>query len=275
MVFRKPASSIIAVVAMFFSSMCFAQVSLTEGGASGSWYNPSRDGEGIFLEIVRTSGVPRITVAWFTYDPHGFQMHLTGAADLVDNPTSITIPVQVTNGPKFGAAYDPNDLNRNTWGTITLAFDTCSTGVLAYLPSSPDFDNGGITLTRLTNLEQVRCTEPPPVTGPTSQRWSGPGVCFNVSADGRTLTSEGSTCNNGRAFDSDIDSVNSVTGVACDAEVQCQGVIAIVDGSFSCTSSGEIAVGTFTSNTSASGAAQEAELSGVCLGQWTAAPDNP
>jgi hypothetical protein len=52
--FRMSISSTIAVVAMFFSSMCFAQVSLTEGGASGSWWNPTRDGEGIFVEIART-----------------------------------------------------------------------------------------------------------------------------------------------------------------------------------------------------------------------------
>jgi hypothetical protein len=273
--FKKSISSAIAVIAVLVSSTCFAQVNLPEGGASGHWYNPARDGEGIFVEIIQAGSGSSITVGWYTYDLDGFQMWLTGTVALEANSTSATIPVVVTNGPNFGTAYDPTDLAKTTWGTLTLVFDSCSTGLLSYLPSSPDFGTGAITLTRLTNLEQVRCTEPPPVTGPTSQRWSGPGVCFNVSADGRTLTSDGSTCDNGRAFDSDIDSVNSVNGDPCDAEVQCQGVIAIVDGSFSCTSTGEIAFGTFTSNTSASGAAQEAETVGVCLGEWTATPDNP
>ena len=91
---RKSISSTIAVIVMF-SSMCFAQVSLTEGGASGSWFNLARDGEGIFVEIVQTNNVPRISVAWFTYDLQGFQMYLTGAGDLTSDQTTVTISVQV------------------------------------------------------------------------------------------------------------------------------------------------------------------------------------
>ena len=278
MEFSKSISSTIAVIVMFFSSMCFAQVSLTEGGASGSWYNPARDGEGIFVEIVRTNGVPRISVAWFTYDLDGFQMHLTGAGDLTINQTTVTISVQVTNGPEFGDAYNPLDLNKQDWGTITLAFDTCGSGVLSYASIIEGYGTGGIDLTRLTNLEQVRCTEPPPPSGSgiAPGRWQGPQVCFYVAPDGRTLTSEGSTCDEGNAFDSDIDSMLE-NGSPCDAEVECRGVIAIVDGSFSCTGNsdkGQITVGSFWNPTNATGTAQETELPGVCTAKWNAVPDN-
>jgi hypothetical protein len=277
--FRKSISSAIAIIAVLVSSMCIAQVSLTDGGTSGSWYNPARDGEGIFVEIVQAGDGSRISVAWFTYDPDGFQLWLSGAADLVGNPTSVSIPVQVTNGPKFGTDYDPNDLNRNTWGTVTLAFNTCSTGLLSYASSSPDFGSGGINLTRLTTLEQVRCTEPPPPSGTGIQpgRWQGPQVCFFVAPDGRTLTSEGSTCDEGNAFDSDIDSTLE-NGLPCDAEVECRGVIAIVDGQFSCTGNSDkkqIAVGSFWNPTNAAGTAQETELPGVCTAQWKALPQDP
>jgi len=202
-------------------------------------------------------------------------MWLTGVLVLDGDPASVTIPVVVTNGPKFGQDYNPADLNKSTWGTITLTYPDCDSAVLSYA-SSVGFGSGAINLVRLTNLTQVRCTDPgtpPPGTGITPGRWSGPQVCFNVSADGRTLTSEGSLCDSGRAFDSDIDTVRE-DGTPCDAEVQCQGVIAIVDGSFSCTSSGEIAVGTFLNPTSAAGTAQESESSGVCTAEWTATPDN-
>jgi hypothetical protein len=272
--FRKSISSAIAIIAVLVSSMCIAQVSLTDGGTSGSWYNPARDGEGIFVEIVQAGDGSRISVAWFTYDPDGFQMWLSGAADLVGNPTSVSIPVQVTNGPKFGTAYDPNDLNRDTWGTVTLAFNTCSTGLLSYASSSPDFGSGGINLTRLTTLEQVRCTEPPPVTGLTPGRWTGSGVCFYVSQDGRSLTSEGSICSSGRSVDTDIEAQRDENGAICDVEVETRDTIVIIDGSFAYSRGGESITGTFTSPTSATGVAQEVESS-TCTGQWTVSPDNP
>ena len=203
-------------------------------------------------------------------------MWLVGNVIIQADQTSVTIPVKVTNGPKFGPDYDPADKMQTIWGTLTLVFDSCSTGLLAYESSVAGFGSGGIELTRLTSLTQVRCTEPPPPSGSgiTPGRWSGPQVCFNVSADGRTLTSQGSFCDSNRSFDADIDSVTE-GGNPCDAEVECQGVIAIVDGSFSCTDSGAIAVGTFTSPTTASGVAQESESSGVCTANWTATPDNP
>jgi hypothetical protein len=274
--FRKSVSATFAVLTLLVSSVCFAQVSLIEGGVSGQWYQPTRDGEGLFVEIVDVGGVQKISVAWFTYNSDGFQMWLVGLADIQGDQTVVTIPVVVTNGPKFGPDYDPAAMNRNPWGTITLTFDTCSSGLLSYA-STIGFGTGSIDLVRLTSLTQVRCTEPPPSgTGITPGRWQGPQVCFFVAPDGRTLTSEGSTCDEGNAFDSDIDSMLE-SGGPCDAEVECRGVIAIVDGSFSCTGNdakGQIAVGSFWNPTNAAGTAQETELPGVCTAQWKATPDN-
>lgn len=275
--FRKSISSIIAAIAILGSSMCFAQTSFTDGGLSGSWYNPGRDGEGIFLEVVRLSSGQRLSVAWFTYDNNGFQMWLTGAADIEGEPTSVTIPVTVTNGAKFGPAFNPEDVNRANWGTLTLTFNNCSQGLLSYA-SSAGFGTGAIELTRLTNLEQVQCNDPPPPsgTGITPGKWTGVGMCFYVSADGRTLTSEGSICDSGRAFDSDINSTDQ-NGSLCDAEVECDGVIAIVDNGFSCTNKEgrEIAVGSFINGSSAAGVAQETENTSVCTANWSATPDSP
>lgn len=44
-----------------------ANLLLAEGGATGSWFNPDRNGEGIFLEIVESGDNGRaISVAWYT-----------------------------------------------------------------------------------------------------------------------------------------------------------------------------------------------------------------
>ena len=274
---KKTITTTIALIALLVSSVSFAQVSFTDGGLSGQWWNPSRDGEGLFVEIIRSNAGSQISVAWFTYDEQGFQMWLTGIAALEGDPTSVTIPVTRTNGPKFGPDYNPGDLNRATWGTITLAFQNCSSGLLSYA-SSVGFGSGAIELTRISSLVQVQCIDPPPPsgTGITPGRWTGPGVCFNVSDDGRTVTSSQSLCDSSRAFDSDINSVDQ-NGSSCDAEVECDGVFAIIDNGFTCTNKEgrEIAVGSFVNGNSAAGAAQETENTSICTAQWTATPDNP
>jgi len=265
--------SAFAVSLLFVSSLCFAQASFTEGGLSGQWYNPSRDGEGLFVEIVDTANGQQISVAWFTYDLNGFQMWLVGNVVLEGNPTSVTIPVVVTNGPKFGQDYDMADLNRVSWGTLTLAFPDCNSGVLSYASSAAGFGSGAINLTRLTNLTQVRCTDaPPPVAGLTPGRWIGSGVCLFVAQDGRSLTAKNSTCDSGRSVDTDIENLVDDQGGLCDVEVETRATIAIVDGSFSFSANGESIVGTFTSETSANGMAQEVE-STTCTGPWTVSPD--
>jgi hypothetical protein len=261
------------LVMLPFSSMCFADLDLSDGGASGQWYNPSRDGEGIFVEIIDSDGGQKISVAWFTYDENGNQMWLVGLADLQDDQTAVTIPVVVTSGPKFGPDYDPAAMNRTPWGTLSLNFSTCSAGILSYA-SSVGFGSGAINLIRLTSLTQVRCDDPPPVTGLTPGRWTGSGVCFYVSQDGRSLTSEGSLCSSGRSVNTDIENQIDDQGGNCDVEVETRDTIAIVDGSFAYSRNGESIVGTFTSATSATGVAQEVE-STTCTGNWTVSPDNP
>jgi hypothetical protein len=261
------------LVVLFFSSLCVADVNLSNGGVSGQWYNPSRDGEGLFVEIVEGSTNQQFAVSWFTYDENGNQMWLVGNVVIEGDLTSVVVPVVVTNGPMFGPDYDPAALNRTSWGTLTLAFPSCSTGLLSYA-SSVGFGSGAINLTRLTSLTQVRCDEPPPVTGLTPGRWTGSGVCFYVSQDGRSLTSEGSICGSGRSVDTDIEAQMDENGSLCDVEVETRDTIAIIDGSFAYSQGGESIIGTFTSSTSARGVAQEVE-STTCTGEWVVSPDNP
>jgi hypothetical protein len=273
MIRNKLLLTALLLVMLPFSSLCFADLDLSDGGASGQWYNASRDGEGLFVEIVDSEAIQKISVAWFTYDENGNQMWLVGLADLQDDQTAVTIPVVVTSGPKFGPDYDPAAMNRTPWGTLSLNFSTCSAGILSYA-SSVGFGSGAINLIRLTSLTQVRCDEPPPVTGLTPGRWTGSGVCFYVSQDGRSLTSEGSICSSGRSVDTDIEAQRDENGAICDVEVETRDTIVIIDGSFAYSRGGESIVGTFTSPTSATGVAQEVE-STTCTGNWTVSPDNP
>ncbi|HXD83052.1 MAG TPA: hypothetical protein VN599_01345, partial [Rudaea sp.] len=62
----------------------------------------------------------------------------------------------ITNGPKFGAAYDKAALQQEDWGSLTLTLD-CNGGTAHYASKQAAFGSGDLTLTRLTHLQQPAC----------------------------------------------------------------------------------------------------------------------
>jgi hypothetical protein len=181
------------------------------------------------------------------------------------------------NGPVWGPGYDPGDLNTVPFGTITVNFPTCDTALFS-INTEGALQSGSYSLIRITSVAGVGCQEPPdPPTGLPSGRWSGPGVCFTVSADGKNIVGgEGSSCDAQTAFDSDLEGITNQEGRECNVNVSCEGVWPIVDGTFTCVNElGEMAIGTFNSATSAAGFAFEDDGGQLeyCRASWTASPD--
>jgi hypothetical protein len=126
------------VIVCFLVPMCFAPLqALTETsedfqigtGVSGSWYTPSRSGEGFFVQALDEH---RVVVYWFTYSAHSAtQAWLVGNGTLSAN--SIHIPVlYITSGPVFGEDFNPDDLSLEPWGELSIRFDSCDTAELSY-----------------------------------------------------------------------------------------------------------------------------------------------
>lgn len=91
------------------------------GGYSGSWwFGPTHDGEGLLIELIEIKGTIYIVVYWFTYDQTGEQMWLVGVAEYAFGPT--IIPMERLTGPVFGPGFDPDDVDREAIGTITIEF---------------------------------------------------------------------------------------------------------------------------------------------------------
>src|SRR5690606_40152511 len=89
-----------------------------EGGISGSWYDPSRSGEGFLVELL----TPDLGVAhWFTYTPQGKQFWVGGVGQVIDG-TLYLKDSAYTSGPTFGPDYDAASLQYSTWGDIALTF---------------------------------------------------------------------------------------------------------------------------------------------------------
>lgn len=125
---------------------------LVDAGISGSWYDPSHDGEGFLVEILDEDSA---LVYWFTYKKNGNQRWFVGVGSIVDDQIIVEQLVE-TSGPMFGANYDPDDLTSEIAGSVTLRFDTCDDGIAEYEIYG---ESGELNIQRLTRLHTVVCAE--------------------------------------------------------------------------------------------------------------------
>ena len=122
-------------------------------GITGSWFDRARDGEGFNIEIVGSTLDPQFLAYFYTYDDSENQMWLTGVAP-ASGGTAI-VPMTVTSGTVFGPGFDPDDVVRDDWGTITFTFSSCNAGTAEY--TSTNFGSGTFNIERLTSVSGVAC----------------------------------------------------------------------------------------------------------------------
>lgn len=135
------------------------------GQQSGSWFDPGHSGEGFSLQW-QTNGSAVVT--WFTYDPDGRPYWMIGvgekSGDVLVFPELIA-----TRGARFGAEFDPNDVERFPWGRLQMDLG-CASGSADYESLLPEFGSGSFELTRLTVLRGLDCTVSPPP-DPSQANW--------------------------------------------------------------------------------------------------------
>jgi len=261
---------------LFFSCNVMANLVLSEGGPSGQWFNPERNGEGFFVEIISGS-TQQFSVAMYTFDAVGNPLWLVGNVAIEPDDEIVDVEVFQFDGPAWGPDFDPDDLNMTAFGKITATFPTCDTALFS-VQTNGSLPSVDYSLVRLSNVEQVDCREPPepPPTGLTAGTWTGAGVCFTVSPDGTSLIGGNlSDCDAQATFDSNLDGISN-EGRNCKVTASCEGTPPIEDGKFTCVNElGEMAIGTFDSPTSASGWAFEGEggVGEFCSAPWTASPN--
>lgn len=159
----------------------------------GAWRDPAHSGEGWIVEVLPDDTA---VVYWFTYPPSGgsgTQAWIQGVGRVAGDTLEITESVRV-RGPAFGAGFNPQDLQREPWGTWTMRFTDCKHGTLLY-DGPPGFGDGEFTIERLSRLQGSECTEAAPHdpagTG-FSGSWldpetSGQGITLEILADGLAL----------------------------------------------------------------------------------------
>lgn len=124
------------------------------GRYTGSYFNLARQGEGIFVEIIREDDGSRgLLISFFTFR-EGEQMWLVGSVDIGENQRRVEVPVVRARGTGFGANFSPADVETENWGTLTLRFRSCSSVVMNY----DGIDGAGqLLMSRLTTIDGYDC----------------------------------------------------------------------------------------------------------------------
>ncbi len=122
-------------------------------GFTGSWYDPSQSGHGLFVEVLPNNG---FLAFWFSFNPVGSeQSWFGGVGTYSDNTATITDAYQTTGG-RWIPNFDPRRIVNNRWGTLTFTFTDCNHGKVDF-DSVLGYGSGSMNLTRLTTPAGLTC----------------------------------------------------------------------------------------------------------------------
>jgi hypothetical protein len=123
-------------------------------GFTGAWYDPNQSGHGLFVEILSDN---RFYATWFAFNPAGTeQVWFTGVGTYSGNTATIPAMEQPTGG-RWIPNFDPKQVVRNAWGTLSFVFTDCNHGTVDF-NSVAGYGTGSMNLTRLTQPAGLNCS---------------------------------------------------------------------------------------------------------------------
>jgi hypothetical protein len=274
----------VCVSLLFLAGNAMADLIIAEGKPTGQWFNPDRDGEGFYVEVIDSGETAQLGIAMYSYDAEGRQLWIVGNAPVGAGATAVTVPVVQIDGPVWGSGYDPDDRNTTDFGTITARFTSCNSALFQVRPNV-ELQDLEYPAVRLTNVVGIECVdESPAPAGITAGEWEGEdgSACLYVAEDGKSLTTVGSTCVNGLSMWLDIvgikvtlDGEIDPAGCKVDASCKTDSTIDPETGFFQCVTELGLIEGWFNSATYGWGHATQTiggGLGNACVTEWEAAP---
>jgi len=162
---------------------------LNQHGLTGSWYEAATSGQGVEIEVFpnSSSGTGSIFVSWFTYDTviggAERQRWYTAQGPVGTGGDHTALAIYRNTGGNFNA---PPVTTAQQVGGALLAFDTCSSGELAYSFDDGTGRSGHLSLTRLT--QNVTCTTT--TARPTNADFALSGNWYDPATSGQGLSVE-------------------------------------------------------------------------------------
>ena len=115
--------------------------------------SPCQSGHGLVIEILPDN---RFYATWFAFNPLGTQQSwFTGVGTYSGNTATITV-VDMPAGGRWIPNFDPRQVVRNAWGTLTFTFTDCNHGTVNF-NSMMGYGTGSMNLTRLTLPAGLTC----------------------------------------------------------------------------------------------------------------------
>jgi hypothetical protein len=122
------------------------------GLLSGSWYDPTHNGEGYNVEVLVDG---RAIVYWFSYDPDGNRRWFFGVGEYIEGKL-VFDNMLTSKGGIFGPEFDPATVEFPAWGSLVLDID-CHGGTATYESTEEGFGSGVLNVVRLTNIDRLDC----------------------------------------------------------------------------------------------------------------------
>jgi hypothetical protein len=120
---------------------------------SASWFNPDESGHGIMIHLLDSDTA---WMCWFTFTLTGEPVWICAIGQIMGD-TIVFEDAFTVEGGAFPPNFDPEQIVEIPWGTITVVFTGCDSGVMTWTTSVPGFTSGSMPLVRLTTLWGVSC----------------------------------------------------------------------------------------------------------------------
>ncbi|MFK8013623.1 MAG: FG-GAP repeat protein [Marinicellaceae bacterium] len=121
-------------------------------GISGSWFDPTRAGEGFTVYLFDQGDVQMATITWYTYDDMGQQLGVSGTGSITNNTIDIAQMIQYTGANLFNGAT-----TETVMGSLSMTWDDCRNAVVNYDFDSSNLGTGEFNLNQLTVLDNTAC----------------------------------------------------------------------------------------------------------------------
>ena len=111
----------------------------------GAFFDPARDGEGFHLAVEGDGST--FVMTWYTY-LDGKQVWMIGSG-VRSGSRLVFENMVITSGANFGSEFDPADVVRETFGTITIDFSDCNNFTAAVDTVLPEFSDIMLDVTKI------------------------------------------------------------------------------------------------------------------------------
>lgn len=148
----------------FYRALIDEQAFVINPGLNDAWFDPEVPGQGFLTSVLPESG--QMFVAWFTFDierppqdtfaQFGDPGHrwLTAQGPYSGNVAELDI--FLTQGGIFDSADPPPSTNPESYGSMTIEFSDCETGLVSYVIDTPAV-SGQIPIKRIADDNIALC----------------------------------------------------------------------------------------------------------------------